>query len=60
MTLFTVKDEHPVAVKAAVSEILPQWIEAFKQLLDVDVSAELEREESWDGLSIRTAIYNVR
>lgn len=58
MTLFTVKDEHPAAVKSAVSEIFPSWIEAFKQLLAVDISVELA-QDSWDGLAIRTAIYNV-
>ncbi|KAK4058553.1 hypothetical protein OIO90_000715 [Microbotryomycetes sp. JL221] len=56
MTLFTVKDEYPAAVKAAVSEILPQWLNAFRQLLDVDVKAELS-STSWEALAVRRAIY---
>lgn len=59
MTLFTVKDEHPEAVKAAVSEILPQWLDAFRQLLQIDVVAELG-EDSWEALAVRIAIFNVR
>lgn len=59
MTLFTVKDEHPAAVKAAVSEILPQWLGAFQQLLAVDVGAELTGD-NWEELSVRIAIFNVR
>lgn len=59
MTLFTVKDEHPEAVKSAVSEILPQWLDAFRQLLQIDVVAELGGE-SWEALAVRLAIFNVR
>jgi hypothetical protein len=60
MTLFTVKDEHPEAVKAAIGEILPQWLDAFRQLLEIDVVQELSSGESWEGLAVRTAIFNVR
>jgi hypothetical protein len=58
MTLFTVKDEHPAAVKAAIGEILPQWLDAFRQLLQVDVAGELQ-EGNWEGIAVRTAIFNV-
>ncbi|ORY73226.1 ARM repeat-containing protein [Leucosporidium creatinivorum] len=59
MTLFTVKDEHPQAVKAAIGEILPQWIDAFRQLLELDVVQELQGEgNTWEGLAIRKAIYD--
>lgn len=58
MTLFTVKDEHPAAVKSAVHEIFPQWLSAFEQLLSLDIVAELG-ETQWEGLAIRTAIYHV-
>jgi len=57
MTLFTVKDEHPASVKAAVAEILPQWLQAFAVLLQQDLAAELA-SGSWDGLAIRTAIFS--
>ena len=59
MTLFTVKDEYPVAVKAAVGDILPMWIEAFKTLLQADPAKELQVESAWEGSAIRVAIYNV-
>lgn len=59
MTLFTVKDEYPVAVKAAVGDILPMWIDAFKTLLQADPAKELETESGWEGIAIRVAIYNV-
>lgn len=60
MTLFTVKDEHPQAVKAAISEILPQWIDAFRQLLELDVVQEMQGEgNTWEGLATRKAIYGV-
>lgn len=59
MTLFTVKDEHPVAVKTAVAEILPQWLDAFQQLLNFDIMQDLQGD-SWEGLAIRKAIYEVR
>ncbi|BGP06448.1 hypothetical protein JCM10049v2_002270 [Rhodotorula toruloides] len=57
MTLFTVKDEHPEAVKAAVGEILPRWLEAFQQLLALDVAAELGSSDNWEGISLRIAIF---
>lgn len=60
MTLFTVKDEYPVAVKAAVGDILPTWIDGFKTLLQADPAKELEVESAWEGIAIRVAIYNVR
>ena len=58
MTLFTVKDEHPASVKAAVQEIFPQWLDAFKQILSVDVAGELG-SDNWEILAIRVAIFNV-
>ncbi|BGP38381.1 hypothetical protein JCM10449v2_002313 [Rhodotorula kratochvilovae] len=57
MTLFTVKDEFPDAVKAAIGEILPQWLGAFQQLLSVDVAGELSAAETWDNIAVRTAIF---
>jgi len=57
MTLFTVKDEFPDAVKAAVGEILPQWLGAFQQLLSVDVASDLGSDAGWDNIAVRTAIF---
>ncbi|GAA5868959.1 hypothetical protein JCM16303_000320 [Sporobolomyces ruberrimus] len=57
MTLFTVKDEHPEAVRSAIGEILPQWLDAFRQLLEVDVAGELG-QGNWEGIAVRIAIFN--
>lgn len=57
MTLFTVKDEFPDAVKSAIGEILPQWLDAFQQLLSIDVGSELNSAESWDNIAVRTAVF---
>ncbi|GAA5825501.1 hypothetical protein JCM5353_005327 [Sporobolomyces roseus] len=57
MTLFTVKEEHPEAVKSAIGEILPQWLDAFRQLLEVDIAGEL-RDGNWEGIAVRIAIFN--
>lgn len=58
MTLFTVKDEHPAAVKSAVGDILPQWVSAFKQLLARAANEDLS-ESNWDAIAVRVAIYQV-
>ena len=58
MTLFTVKEEHPEAVKTAVDEILPQWLDAFRHLLEVDPVQQLTSSPDWESLAIRIAIYN--
>lgn len=56
MTLFTVKDEHPAAVKAAVGQILPVWLSAFKQLLSSDPAAEMQAAGSCECFAVRTAV----
>ncbi|KAM0754424.1 ARM repeat-containing protein [Meredithblackwellia eburnea MCA 4105] len=66
MTLFTVRDEHPEAVKLAVADIVPQWLEAFLVLLDRDLGRELGVPEgegegqgnSWEELAVRIAIFH--
>ncbi|KPV76594.1 uncharacterized protein RHOBADRAFT_52581 [Rhodotorula graminis WP1] len=57
MTLFTVKDEFPDAVKAAVVDTLPQWLGAFEQILGVDVASDLASDAGWDNIAVRTAIF---
>ncbi|KAI0281277.1 ARM repeat-containing protein [Russula aff. rugulosa BPL654] len=44
--LYMVKDQHPQAAKEAAGNVLPSWLDAFK-----DVSGE-----HWDGLEIRYQI----
>nr|KAK4053501.1 hypothetical protein OIV83_001668 [Microbotryomycetes sp. JL201] len=57
MTLYTVKEEYPAAVKAAVQDILPQWLDAFRQLLELDIQPELQ-SSTWEALSVRKAIFD--
>lgn len=59
MTLFTVKDEHPENVKAAVGEIFPVWLNAFNLILQVDVASELtgSNAENWEGIAVRIAVF---
>ncbi|SCV67876.1 BQ2448_5487 [Microbotryum intermedium] len=57
MTLFTVKEEHPVAVKAAITDILPTWLLAFQHLLATDVATELSSPPTWEALAVRTTVF---
>ena len=54
-----IKDEHPAAVKEASGTVLPEWIQAFKALLQIDPINDVANEDNWDGLSIRVQIYKV-
>ena len=51
-----VKDQHPAAVQEATASIIPVWFEAFKVLLDLDISQDVN-ERSWDGLAIRKELF---
>ena len=51
-----VKDQHPAAVQEATASIIPVWLEAFKVLLDLDISQDVN-EQSWDGLAIRKELF---
>ena len=51
-----VKDQHPAAVQEATASIIPVWLEAFKVLLDMDISQDVN-EQSWDGLAIRKELF---
>jgi importin-9 len=53
-----VKDQHPAAVQEATASIIPVWLEAFKVLLELDVSKDVN-EKSWDGLAIRKELFKV-
>ena len=53
-----VKDQHPAAVQEATASIIPVWLEAFKVLLSLDISQDVN-EQSWDGLSIRKELFKV-
>ena len=51
-----VKDQHPAAVQEATASIIPVWLEAFKVLLDLEISQDVN-EQSWDGLAIRKELF---
>lgn len=36
-TLYMVKDQFPSVTKTAVTTILPQWVQAFHQLLSLEI-----------------------
>lgn len=58
MSLYMVKDQHPAAVQEATASIIPVWLEAFKVLLDLDISQDVN-EQSWDGIAIRKELFRV-
>ena len=58
ISLYTVKEQHPVAVKEAIASVLPVWLEAFKVLLGSDPTRDAT-SESWDILAIRIQIFKV-
>jgi importin-9 len=53
-----VKEQHPTAVQEATASIIPVWLEAFKVLLNLDVTKDVGGE-NWDGLIIRKEIFKV-
>ncbi|KAF5384768.1 hypothetical protein D9615_001050 [Tricholomella constricta] len=55
--LFMVKDQHPQATKEAVASVLPVWLEAFKVLLKINPSQDVQNTENWDGLAVRIQIF---
>lgn len=57
--LFMVKDQHPQSVKEATASVLPVWLEAFKVLLNIDPTQEVNNVPNWDGLTVRIQIFKV-
>ena len=55
--LYMVKEQHPKAIKEAVDTVLPQWINAFKVLLDCDPAEDVLSENDWDGLLVRMQVF---
>ena len=54
-----VKDQHPQAVKEAVSTVMPTWLEAFRVLLELDPTKDVADPNNWDALAIRIQIVKV-
>lgn len=55
--LYMVKEHHPQAIKEAIESILPEWIQAFKILLDRDINPEISEGGQWDSLLIRIQVF---
>ncbi|KZT44292.1 ARM repeat-containing protein [Sistotremastrum suecicum HHB10207 ss-3] len=56
-SLYMVQEQHPQAVKEAVANVLPSWIDAFQKLLEVDVLPEVQNTADWDALVLRVQLY---
>lgn len=55
--LYMVKEQHPHTIKEAIDAVLPQWIAAFKVLLDRDPAQEARNENDWDALLVRMQVF---
>ena len=55
--LETVRDEHPQAVRQALKQIAPIWLQTFQQMLAADAAAEVS--DNWEMLGIRIEILRV-
>lgn len=53
-TLYMVKENHPQAAAYATQQVLPQWVEAFNQLLSASSLGD-----AWGEMYIRNAIFQV-
>ena len=55
-----VKEQHPKAVAAATSEILPAWLQAVDAILAANVVDDLQRgEDGWENLAVRNEAFRV-
>ena len=53
-----VKEQHPQAVKEATENILPVWLDTFKEILGHPLD-DTPTQPTWDGLSVRIQIFKV-
>lgn len=51
-----VRKEHPEAVNEAINGVLPQWLDAFRILLEQDALSDL-KDPSWEPLAIRSQVF---
>jgi len=56
--LYMVKEQHPQAVKEATENILPVWLDTFKEVLGHPITDPLN-QPTWDGLTVRIQIFKV-
>jgi len=55
-----VKDQYPAAFKEATESALPQWLDAFRALLEIDPLRDVQDASDWSPLAIRIQIFKVR
>ncbi|KAG8219346.1 armadillo-type protein [Butyriboletus roseoflavus] len=54
--LYMVKEQHPQAVKEATENILPVWLDTFKDILGHPINDTLN-QPTWDGLTVRVQVF---
>lgn len=54
-----VKDQHPQSVQEATSVILPEWLEAFRVILEIDPRQDFGMSDNWDALAVRIQVFKV-
>lgn len=53
-----VKEQHPQAVKEATENILPVWLDTFKEILGCPID-DMLNQSTWDGLAVRIQVFKV-
>ncbi|KAF9225273.1 ARM repeat-containing protein [Gyrodon lividus] len=54
--LYMVKEQHPQAVKEATENILPVWLDTFREILRHPVN-DVFNQPNWDGLAVWTQVF---
>lgn len=54
-----VKDQHPTAVQEATNEVLPQWLDAFRIILETDPLVDVRDPSDWSAITPRIQIIRV-
>jgi hypothetical protein len=55
--LETVREEYPQAVKSALEQIAPSWLELSRNILGQDPAGQVQLD--WESISIRIEIFRV-
>lgn len=53
-----VKEQHPQAVKEATENILPVWLDTFKEILGHPIN-DILNQPTWDGLTVMIQVFKV-
>ncbi|KAH0837873.1 armadillo-type protein [Lanmaoa asiatica] len=54
--LYMVKEQHPQSVKEATENILPVWLDTFKEILGHPINDTLN-QPTWDNLTVRIQVF---